>query len=101
MVRMFPKLNKFRLPLAGFLIASAVGPTCFAGNEGDNGSLACLPYMAGGIIVGAVAAVAIDDAALAYETPAKGDHRPALSSNLSIAPYVTSNQQGLVLRGAF
>jgi hypothetical protein len=89
------------LPLAGFFIPYAVGPRCFAGSEGDNGSLACLPYMVGGVIVGAVAAVAIDDAVLAYDTPAKGDHRAALSSRLSIAPYVTSNQRGLVLRGAF
>ena len=88
------------LPVAGLLIAYVIGPKCQSGSEGDNGSLGCLPYLAGGAIVGGVAAVTADAMYLARETVANGG-ATSLSSSLIVAPFFGSNQRGVVLRGTF
>jgi hypothetical protein len=85
------------LPVAGFLLPYALGPKCYAGDEGDNGSLACIPFIMGGVIAGLVAAVTIDAAVLAKEKVAPvGPY-----TSISVAPMLTADRRGAVVRLVF
>ena len=75
-----------------------MGPKCSNDAESDHADFSCLPFVAGGLITGAVAAVVIDSGVLAKENVA-----PSVGSSpkFDVAPVVTTERRGAVVRVTF
>jgi hypothetical protein len=89
------------LPTAAILTAYLIGPKCYRGDEGDNGSLACIPFILGGLVAATAAATSIDAAYLAREPVASTERPRAPTGSISFTPVLAGNRRGVVVQATF